>query len=99
MQAPAQANTWDRVLDKMRSKISHHSFSTWLKPTRFVAEDASSISIRVPNTWFAEWLKTNYYGLIQDALRELQRPGLTVEFVPEPTRIEMVAALFPLTAK
>jgi chromosomal replication initiator protein len=76
-------NTWDRVLGRIESKVSRHSFSTWFKPTSFLNEDASSISVRVPNTWFAEWLKTNYSGLIQDALRSVDRPGLSVQFRPD----------------
>jgi hypothetical protein len=38
---------------------------------------------RVPNSWFAEWLQTNYLPVIQDVLREIERPGLSVEFVHE----------------
>ena len=79
----APANTWERVLGKIESKISSHSFSTWFTPTRFMEEDAASLTVRVPNTWFAEWLRTNYSSVIQDALREIQRPGLTVDFLPE----------------
>jgi len=76
-------NTWDRVLGRIESRVSSHSFSTWFKPTRYMGEDASSVTVRVPNNWFAEWLRTNYSNLIQDALREVQRPGLTVRFLPE----------------
>jgi chromosomal replication initiator protein len=76
-------NTWDRVLGRIESKVSRHSFSTWFKPTSFLTEDASSISVRVPNSWFAEWLETNYSGLIQDALRSVDRPGLSVQFRPD----------------
>ncbi|HXV75550.1 MAG TPA: chromosomal replication initiator protein DnaA [Candidatus Polarisedimenticolaceae bacterium] len=76
-------NTWDRVLGRIESKISRHSYKTWFKPTGFLDEDASSISISVPNAWFAEWLKANYSGLIQDALRHEDRPGLQVRFSPE----------------
>jgi chromosomal replication initiator protein len=76
-------NTWDRVLGRIETKVSRHSYRTWFKPTGFLKEDASSISVSVPNTWFGEWLKTNYSGLIQDALREEHRPGLAVDFSPE----------------
>ncbi|MCP3982664.1 MAG: chromosomal replication initiator protein DnaA [bacterium] len=76
-------NTWVKVLGRIEPKVSSHSFSTWFKPTCYVGEDAASVSVRVPNAWFAEWLKTNYSALIQDALRELQRPGVAVEFLPE----------------
>jgi len=77
------SNTWDRALAKIQTKVSQRSFTTWFKPTRFLGEDASSISVRVPNSWFAEWLKASYADHIQEALRDLQRPGLAVEFVPD----------------
>ena len=86
MYGTATNNTWDQVLGRVESKVSAHTYRTWFKPTQFLSEDASSLTIRVPNSWFAEWLKTNYSGLIQDALRELQRPGLSVDYrleVPE----------------
>jgi chromosomal replication initiator protein len=66
--------------------VNAHSFSTWFKPTRFVEEDASSLRVQVPNNWFAEWLRTNYLPLIQDALREIARPGVVVEFMTEEER-------------
>jgi chromosomal replication initiator protein len=81
--AGVEENTWQRVLGKIERKVSAHSFSTWFKPTRFLSEDAASVNVRVPNTWFAEWLRTNYMPLIQEALRSLERPGLSVQFLPE----------------
>jgi chromosomal replication initiator protein len=76
-------NTWDRVLRRIENRISPHSYRTWFKPTKYLNESASSISVEVPNAWFAEWLKTNYSGLIQDALTAEDRPGLVVDFSPE----------------
>ena len=77
-------NTWDRVLGRIESRLNSHSFSTWFKPTRFHAETESSVTVRVPNLWFADWLRTNYSDLIQGVLSEVARPGLNVDFVPEP---------------
>ena len=79
----ATQNTWDRVLGKIESKVNTHSYNTWFRPTEFLAEDAASLTVQVPNTWFAEWLRSNYLALIQDALREIERPGIAVEFRPE----------------
>ena len=83
MERGIHKNTWDRVMGRIASKVSPHSFNTWFKPTSFLSEDVSSITVRVPNSWFAEWLKTNYSGLIQDALRAEDRQGLAVEFRPD----------------
>ena len=76
-------NVWDRALGNIESKVSPRSFKTWFTPTRFVGEDGQSVTVRVPNNWFAEWLKTNYLGVIQDALSEVKRPGVQVQFAPE----------------
>ncbi len=76
-------NIWDRVLGKIETRVNAHSFKTWFRPTHLVSQDDASLRIRVPNSWFAEWLQTNYLPVIQDVLREIERPGLSVEFVHE----------------
>jgi chromosomal replication initiator protein len=76
-------NTWERILGSIRPRVSAHSFKTWFGPTEFLAEDASSLTVKVPNAWFADWLKTHYLGFIQEALRDANRPGLTVHFRSE----------------
>ncbi len=84
MESATQTNTWNQILDRLQKRVNSHSFNTWFKPTRFMREDSSSISVRVPNNWFAEWLKTNYSGIIQNVLNDLKRPGLKVQYLPEP---------------
>ena len=82
---PRQAlqNTWDQVLGSIQPRVSAQSFKTWFSPTSLLDEDASSLTVKVPNNWFADWLKTHYLGMIQEALRDAQRPGLRVRFHPE----------------
>jgi len=76
-------NTWDLVLDRLESKINPQTFKTWFRPTRYVSEDLGRIVVRVPNPWFAEWLRTNYLPAVNEALRDLDRPGLAVDFRPD----------------
>jgi len=76
-------NTWDRVLGRIEGKVSPHSFKTWFKPTHFMTEDGRQVRVSVPNNWFAEWLKTNYIGVIREALHETDQPHLKVDFQPE----------------
>ncbi|HEX6853053.1 MAG TPA: chromosomal replication initiator protein DnaA [Candidatus Polarisedimenticolaceae bacterium] len=74
-------NTWERVLAKLHGKVNPHSYTTWFKPTSLLSEDGEHLRVRVPNAWFAEWLRTNYLALIHDTLREMQRSGVAVQFV------------------
>ena len=81
MEQLTDRNIWDRVLGKIEARVNAHSFKTWFRPTHLVSEDAASLRVRVPNSWFAEWLQTNYLPVIQDVLREIERPGMSVEFI------------------
>ena len=83
MEQTLDRNIWDRVLGKIETRVNAHSFKTWFRPTHLVSQDSVSLRVRVPNSWFAEWLHTNYLPVIQDVLREIERPDLAVEFVHE----------------
>ena len=76
-------NTWDQVLARVETKVNRHSFYTWFKPTSFIAEDGVSISVRVPNTLFKEWLTKHYAGVIAEALGEVKRGQLTIHFLAD----------------
>jgi chromosomal replication initiator protein len=77
------SNIWDQVLARIETKVNRHSFYTWFKPTAFLAERDGSIRVRVPNALFRDWLTKHYAGVIEEALAEVQRPGLPVAFVTE----------------
>src|SRR5262245_61234830 len=74
---------WDQVLGRVETKVNRHSFYTWFKPTAFVAERQDAIRVRVPNVLFRDWLTKHYAAVIEEALIEVQRPGVQVEFVTE----------------
>jgi chromosomal replication initiator protein len=76
-------NLWDQVLERIETKVNRHSFYTWFKPTSFIAEDAGSLSIRVPNGLFREWLTKHYSGVIAEAMTDVKRPHLEVHFIAE----------------
>src|SRR5947199_7095333 len=75
---------WDKILTRIEMKVNRHSFYTWFRPTNFVAEDRSSVTVRVPNPLFQEWLMKHYSAVIAEAARELKRPNLQVNFVADP---------------
>ncbi len=87
-------NLWDQILARIESKVNRHSFYTWFKPTSFISEDASAISVRVPNSTFKDWLTKHYSGVIAEALAEARRPQLTVQFIAD-GQAEQLPALGP----
>lgn len=76
-------NLWEQILARVETKVNRHSFYTWFKPTTFVAENGSTLSVLVPNTLFKDWLTKHYSGVIGEALAELDRKTLVIDFVAE----------------
>jgi chromosomal replication initiator protein len=94
-------NVWDSILARVETKVNRHSFYTWFKPSTFVGEADDVVRVRVPNPLFRDWLTKHYSGLINEALSELERPMVTIEFVTDaapgapPTTTE-AAPLIPI---
>jgi chromosomal replication initiator protein len=76
-------NLWESILARIETKVNRHSFYTWFRPTSFLAEDRASVTVRVPNALFKDWLTKHYSGVITEALAEVKRPNLTVNYVAE----------------
>jgi chromosomal replication initiator protein len=77
-------NLWDQVLARIETKVNRHSFYTWFKPTSFLSEDRAAVTVRVPNPLFKDWLTKHYLGVIGEAMTELKKSGLAVNFVSDP---------------
>ncbi|MGC4081855.1 MAG: chromosomal replication initiator protein DnaA [Vicinamibacterales bacterium] len=88
-------NLWEQILSRIETKVNRHSFYTWFKPTSYVQEDESSLTIRVPNSMFKDWLTKHYSGVLAEALAEAKKPHLTVVFVSDPGTDHSSIALGP----
>jgi chromosomal replication initiator protein len=76
-------NIWEQILARIETKVGRHAFYSWFKPTTLVAEDKASLTIRIPNALFKDWLTKHYSGVISEAMAEVQRPNLTLQFVSD----------------
>jgi chromosomal replication initiator protein len=79
-----ETSIWDQILTRIETKVNRHSFSTWFKPTAFVADGGRSITVRVPNTLFKDWLTKHYSVVLSEALAEVRRAETSLVFVAEP---------------
>ena len=77
------ATIWDQVLSRIEDQVGRHSFSTWFKPTSLLADAGQTLSIRVPNLLFVEWLPKHYSVVLAEAMREVGRPDAKLVFVPD----------------
>ena len=85
-------NLWDDILARVETKVNRHSFYTWFKPTSYVSDDGASVTVRVPDAVFKDWLTKHYSGVIAEAMAELKRSGLGITFV---TDAQADAAIIP----
>jgi len=77
------ASIWDQILSRVEMKVNRHSFYTWFKPTAFVSDGGSAITVRVPNPLFKDWLTKHYSVVLSEALAEVRRAGASLVFVAE----------------
>jgi chromosomal replication initiator protein len=78
-----EVSIWDQILSRIETKVNRHSFYTWFKPTSLVLDAGGSISVRVPNQLFKDWLGKHYSVVLTEALTEVQRPDTALVFLPE----------------
>ena len=74
---------WDQVLRRIEEQVGKHTFSTWFKPTSLLLDGGSSLSIRVPNLLFVDWLPKHYSVVIAEALRDVGRGDVQLVFVAD----------------
>ncbi len=79
------SNIWEEILSRVQAKVNRHSFYTWFKPTSFVADDGATVTVRVPNALFKDWITKHYSGVIAEALEEVRRTEALVSFVASGT--------------
>jgi chromosomal replication initiator protein len=79
------SNIWEEILSRVQAKVNRHSFYTWFKPTAFVADDGSTVTVKVPNGLFKDWITKHYSGVIAEALHEVRRADALVTFVASGT--------------
>src|SRR6266850_1708677 len=79
-----ETSIWDQILARVETKVNRHSFSTWFKPTAFVADGGRSITVRVPNPLFKDWLTKHYSVVLSEALTEVRRSDTALVFVSDP---------------
>lgn len=74
------ANIWDEICLRIQGKVNRVSYDTWFLPTAFVADDDRSVTVRVPNALFRDWIVKHYSSLIAQALDDVRRPEARISF-------------------
>ena len=71
---------WEKCLNIIKENVSQHNFETWIKPIRIMSLQDNCILLSVPNRFFKDWLKENYYSILKDSLTSLVGAAISIDF-------------------
>jgi chromosomal replication initiator protein len=73
---------WNEVLGRVETKVKRYSYDLWFRPTSLVSDGGSAITVRAADLEAIGWLTKHYQGVLDEALAEVGRAGVTLRFVP-----------------
>jgi len=71
---------WQKTLDKLELSLNPQHFATWIKPIEFIQAESGVVELQVPNRFFLDWVRENYYRLIREALADSGTAEYDIEF-------------------
>jgi chromosomal replication initiator protein len=71
---------WQQVLQALKQQLSRPAYETWLKSTRALALNGSTLLIGVPNEFARDWLQTRLYSLIKSTVSSTLKADVEVDF-------------------
>jgi len=73
---------WKECLAGLSRHVSSQHYSTWFRPVKVVAGEArGTLTLKVPNRFFLEWIKEHYLSLIQEVLRRSTSRDFKIKWV------------------
>jgi len=88
-------NFWDKFLERVKSRVSINTFTTWFQPTRLSRSETDVIFVQIPSTVFRQVLTRTYGEIVKAVFHELGVPNMRVQYVcteEEPATIAPVTA-------
>ncbi len=81
MENSEKTNAWLQIQKSIRKKIDKSSFETWFEPTVFVGQESNSLYIKVPNSYFKDWLAFHFSPLINTCCRDLFNKVYDIKYI------------------
>jgi len=78
-------NPWLQIKLSLQNKIDKNSYETWFEPTVYIGQESESLYIKVPNSYFKDWLSFHYSNLINVCSEEIFGKVFEIKYVFEDT--------------
>ena len=76
-----KTNPWLQIIFEVQKKIDQNSFETWFEPTSYIGQEKDCLYIRVPNSYFKDWLSFHYSTLINDASEKVFGKVFDIKYI------------------
>src|SRR5258706_13768874 len=74
-------NSWDKFLERVKSRVSINTFTTWFQPTRLNRAESDTLYIQIPSAAFRQGLTRTYGDIVKTVFHELVTPNMKVHNV------------------
>jgi len=81
MEPEEKINPWLQIMEALQKKVDKNSYETWFEPTSYIGKEENSLYIKVPNSYFKDWLSFHYSGLINRCSQEIYGRVFNVKFI------------------
>lgn len=85
MEPEEKQNVWIRILKAIEGKVDPKSFETWFEPTGFIGQEQDCLYIKVPNSYFRDWLSFHYSNLIAESSQAICGKSFDIRYIYDDT--------------
>jgi chromosomal replication initiator protein len=80
------------IMLAVSKRLNQDSFNTWFKPITAALRDGNVVYLSVPNEVFGNWIRSNYFDVIEESLEEIGLSGCDLGFRQAGREFSMAAA-------
>lgn len=85
MKTEDKTNAWNKILSEVKNRIDESAFETWFEPTSYIGEEGDTLYIKVPNSYFKDWLSFHYSRLINECSQQLFHKVFDIKYIYDET--------------
>ena len=72
---------WDKTITSIQQNVKSQNYDIWLRPIECHSLDEETITLRVPNQFFKDYVVSNYLDLIRSRLLEMTDRDYSIDFI------------------
>jgi chromosomal replication initiator protein len=85
MQDKEKHNCWLQILLDIKKKVDQNSYETWFEPTLYIGREKDILYIKVPNSYFRDWLSFHYSNQINESAQQLFGKPFEIKYIFDET--------------